>query len=314
LTLWLVAVLAGIGVLLVCFFMTYLYFRYMPIIMTLFEEAEVRLPSPTEFRLDGEDVDFESIDGVPLKGIFVEGKDGNHRTVLFCHEYGGSMHSLGRYAGSLLDRGFNLFAFDFRGHGASPETNGYVPRQWVTDKEVNDILGAIEYLKSRPDLDSSNLGLFGISRGAGAGVCAAAAFPGIKALVLDSAFSTRLTVEKYMKRWAPIYGTISLAYGQLPGWCFFLLGFVSRLTAQRRFKCTFPPVERRLGQLRARPLYMIYGDRDKYVGMDQARELFDRAREPKELWIVPGARHNGSVTVVGKEYADNVASFFERSL
>ena len=37
---------------------------------------------------------------------------------------------------------------------------------------------------------------------------------------------------------------------------------------------------------------MIHGDKDAYIGPEIARRLFAEAGEPKESWIVPGAKHN----------------------
>jgi hypothetical protein len=39
------------------------------------------------------------------------------------------------------------------------------------------------------------------------------------------------------------------------------------------------------------PLLIIQGDRDPIVPLGHARRLFELAREPKELWVVPGGGH-----------------------
>ena len=39
------------------------------------------------------------------------------------------------------------------------------------------------------------------------------------------------------------------------------------------------------------PLLLIHGDQDAIVPMHHSRRLFDLAREPKDLWIVPNAGH-----------------------
>ncbi len=48
---------------------------------------------------------------------------------------------------------------------------------------------------------------------------------------------------------------------------------------------------------------MIHGEKDAYIGPDIARALFAEAREPKELWIVPKAKHNRCREVAPDEYA-----------
>jgi hypothetical protein len=39
------------------------------------------------------------------------------------------------------------------------------------------------------------------------------------------------------------------------------------------------------------PLLILHGDRDLVVPMHHSQRLYDAAREPKQLWIVPGAGH-----------------------
>ena len=59
---------------------------------------------------------------------------------------------------------------------------------------------------------------------------------------------------------------------------------------------------------------MIHGGADTYIKPEMARELFDRAKEPKELWIVDGAKHNQALTVAPDEYRRRVLDFFLRHL
>src|SRR5260370_262698 len=39
------------------------------------------------------------------------------------------------------------------------------------------------------------------------------------------------------------------------------------------------------------PVLIVHGDRDLYFPQDHGRELYDGAREPKELWLLPGFGH-----------------------
>ena len=64
----------------------------------------------------------------------------------------------------------------------------------------------------------------------------------------------------------------------------------------------------------APPLLMIHGEYDNYIKPPMARALFDKARAPKEFWLVPGAKHNQALQVAGEEYRRRVLDFFERHL
>ena len=39
------------------------------------------------------------------------------------------------------------------------------------------------------------------------------------------------------------------------------------------------------------PLLIVHGDQDEFFPVDHAEQLYAAAREPKELWIVPGFGH-----------------------
>ena len=39
------------------------------------------------------------------------------------------------------------------------------------------------------------------------------------------------------------------------------------------------------------PLLIVHGDKDQFFPADHARQLYAAAREPKELWLVPGFGH-----------------------
>ena len=57
---------------------------------------------------------------------------------------------------------------------------------------------------------------------------------------------------------------------------------------------------------------MIHGEKDAYIGPEIARRLFAEAGEPKELWIVPGAKHNRCREVDPDAYAARVVEFLRR--
>jgi hypothetical protein len=44
------------------------------------------------------------------------------------------------------------------------------------------------------------------------------------------------------------------------------------------------------------------------------RALFDVAREPKQLWIVPGATHGAYRAAAGSAYDARLAGFFDKAL
>jgi pimeloyl-ACP methyl ester carboxylesterase len=137
---------------------------------------------PADLLLRAEEVAFHASDGVLLSGWLVKGTP-RTPVVLLCHDLGGSRSTLLGSAVSLNRVGYTLMVFDFRGHGLSTGSGG-----WLGVDEKRDILGAIEFLRTRKDVDSSRIGLWGIGMGAYAGTLAALESPQIVALALDSLY------------------------------------------------------------------------------------------------------------------------------
>jgi pimeloyl-ACP methyl ester carboxylesterase len=131
-------------------------------------------------------------------------------------------------------------------------------------------------------------------------------------VVTDGAFPTRGTMTAYILRWAEIYVKSALFLAVVPRWMYAFVGTISRLRSQRRLNCRFPDVETAASRLSPRPLLMIHGQRDAYIGPDIARDLFERAREPKEMWLVPDAKHNRCRECEPEAYSARVADFFRR--
>ncbi len=57
------------------------------------------------------------------------------------------------------------------------------------------------------------------------------------------------------------------------------------------------------------PMLFIHGDKDTYVPTYMVYQLYEAKPEPKELWIVPGARHAASYQDNKEAYTQKVASF-----
>lgn len=137
------------------------------------------LRTPADQHLDFENVTFPSEDGVPLEGWFVP-RAGSSKLVIANHprwfnRYGCPTHiepwkSLGAVAGNdfevnfipdykiLHDAGYNVLAYDLRNHGHSGSGNGSLVSSGRY--ESRDVIGSLDYIRSRADLRSMATGLF----------------------------------------------------------------------------------------------------------------------------------------------------------
>ncbi len=301
-------------------FVVLLLGKYVRICLNIFVDTPPPLSmGPVDYlRLEGEIVRFRSFDGTSLRGMHLKASAGKpyKGTIVFCHEYGSDMYSCARYTRPLIDTGYDVFTFDFRAHGQSSSHPGYKPLQWPSDKELEDVLGACAYMESvlAGEGKPTQIGLFGISRGAGAGILAAASDPNIKALVCDGAFSTETTITALMKRWAYIFARVKLVYENHPdAFWKFLFWWMMRF-AQPKLKRRFPSVRKALRDMQPRPVFFIHGQRDSYIRVDQTYLLYAEAPSPKYLWIAEGAKHNQAVILSPKPYAERTVAFFRRYL
>lgn len=294
-------------------FLVWAGLRYGSVIDRIFEERPVFLPLLVEPDDRGEPVSFASGDGLRLEGSYLKRRCPTRAGVLvFCHEYLSDRWSCLPYLDHLRDLGFDLFTFDFRNHGASGRDPSYAPLQWTTDHEIRDLSAALDYLRSRPDHDPAGYGLFGVSRGGGAALAVAARERDVWGVITDGAFPTRGTMTAYISRWAEIYVQSKLLLRFVPRWIFDCLGWSSRQRSGKRLGCEFPEIEQAVRRLAPRPWLQIHGARDAYIGPDIARAFASYARQPKELWLVPDAKHNRCRECEPEAYPERLRSFLQR--
>jgi pimeloyl-ACP methyl ester carboxylesterase len=142
---------------------------------------------------------------------------------------------------------------------------------------------------------------------------AAADDPYVRCFVTDGMFATLGTTTPYMLQWFRIYNTYFPLH-LIPDWYVAYIARIGLRRIERERGCHFPSLEDAVAKLSPRPALMIHGEGDTYIKPDMARALYDRAGEPKEFWLVPGAKHNQGLHVAGEEYRRRVLRFFEQHL
>lgn len=292
----------------------YLRWKYLHVIVRIFQEKPLFVVPRGDPRPDAESVTFRTADGLALCGCYLATPHRRRGVILFGLEFGSGRWSCRPYCEHLVENGFDVFAFESRNQGASDRLPGYEPLQWLTRYEVEDTRAALAYLKGRPDADPRGVGFFGISKGGAAGLFAAAGDAYVRCCVTDGAFATYTTLVPYMRHWFRIYNRSYFLQGLFPSWYYGLIGRVALRRIERERRCRFPDLEGQLRRLAPRPLLMIHGAQDTYIKPAMARALFERARQPKEFWLVEGAKHNQALQVAGDEYRRRVLEFFEKHL
>src|ERR671932_1835701 len=120
-----------------------------------------------------EEVSFASTeDGLPLSGWFFRAVGALPApTVVLSHGVWTGRRECLPLALRFQAAGYNVLVFDFRAHGLSD--GRYTS---VGHLETNDVIGAVQYLKRRPEVDPTRIGVVGFSMGAAAPIQAAARY------------------------------------------------------------------------------------------------------------------------------------------
>jgi fermentation-respiration switch protein FrsA (DUF1100 family) len=69
-----------------------------------------------------------------------------------------------------------------------------------------------------------------------------------------------------------------------------------------------------IGKLKGRPILLIAGVGDEMIPDSHTGFLYEAARQPKELWLIQGANHGGTLSAAGPEYERRVEKFFSGAL
>ena len=232
-----------------------------------FQPHHFQVLSPERFGLEYEDVTLTSSDGVELHGWFLPAEGPALGTVLQLH---GNAENISTHFTSVAwmpARGFNVFALDYRGYGAS---DGVATLEGVQ----LDIDAAMRTLLARGDVDKDRIVIYGQSLGGALAVYNVAHSPfrdHIRALVIESTFSGYVEIarEKFADHWFT-----------------WLFQWIPWLTVDDRFS-PLPEIKK----VSPIPLLILHGDRDPVVPVHHGQRLYEAAMEPKQLWIVPGAGH-----------------------
>lgn len=251
---------------------------------------------PAQYGLTYEEVTFPSRDGLTLRGWFISAPQAGG-TVVFCHGHAGSMDPDVKYVPAFHERGYNVLMFDFRGHGRSEGQHvsmGYYERQ--------DLLGAVDYLQSR---GIDRVGVLGFSMGGAVAMATAPHSEAIRAVVSDGGFARLSNAVAAGVRERGLPDLLAPLVTHPIIWLMGLGLYCSPSEAD--------PI-RWVDKIAPRALLIIHGALDPFVTVEQARELYAAAGEPKEIWIVPEAGHRQVDRRHPEEYRHRVLAFFDQWL
>jgi len=243
--------------------------------------------------LAGRPVQFPSESGATIHGWFIPGKKGKGAIALMHGVHSNRLSMLDR-ARFLSHEGFTVLLFDFQAHGESAGkhiTFGYL--------ESKDAKAAINFLQS--SASEEKIGLIGVSMGGAAALLASPPLD-VNAMILEMVYPT-------IKQ--AVSDRLSMRLGKWSG------VLTPLLTWQLKPRLgidadALRPIDK-VGNIRAPKLFIV-GAEDQHTTLEESREMFKVASEPKELWIVKGAKHVDLHQVARQEYEQRVLDFFEQHI
>jgi len=249
--------------------------------------------TPADSGLTHEAFEFRSGDGVRLAGWWLPANSAPESApvVIFLHGYTQSKAACLDVGALLVEAGYSVLSFDFRGHGASDGSTAT-----LGTLEMPDATAAFEAARSRT---SGPVHLLGWSQGGAMAIMLAADQPEVASAISDCGFAT---LRHFLEASIP-------AQSHLP---FFPIGSLAYLLAGR---LAGTDLDRNsalaaVGRVR-QPLLLVQGEDDRFTPPSDVDLLAAAATGSSrlEVWKVAGAGHLGAVTIAPLEYRTRVLAF-----
>lgn len=243
--------------------------------------------TPAKFELHYEDFYVLSQDGNKLHGWMIHNSEKKlpRATVVHFHGNAENMTSHFSFFAWLLDDGFDLVVFDYRGYGAS---EGRPTRKGLVDDGKAILSWVNEHARSKDLIIAAQ------SLGGAVAIPAIAKSPAssarIRAIILDSTFSSYRTIAR--KKVAQFWLTWPFQWPL----SFLVSDGLSPIDSIRDVHI---------------PLVFVHSPRDPAVPYALGRELYDAAHDPKTFWDVLWGGHTSAFLAEDDRYRQKLLDYLD---
>lgn len=261
--------------------------------IVLFSLRQPIVTTPADYGLEYEDVEFQSTDGLTLKGWFIpaESTGGPEKVIIITHPLPFNRHGflaknqgllplfktdvdLLQIAPALHREGYSVLMLDLRNHG---ESESGLTGVGLT--EYQDVLGAIAYVQGRPSLRAPQIGLVSFCMGANSSIVALGKggdlVKDVKFLVAVQPVSVSVFFRCYMRN---VYTPLSL----------YLIPIVDRFVQWRGGFAFKEMTPLRFASDVQIPTLYIQAREDPWTELSDIEGFYDATAGPKDLWWIEG--------------------------
>ncbi len=215
--------------------------------------------------------------------------------IILCPGYNSNRSDLLSLGAMLRDNHFNVYLFNFQGPKSKEQRSNLGPRQ------ASDLLVAIDLVTKQSGVNPNRVGVFGTSVGGYAALAAAESNPKVKALAVDTTYST--PEQMFDSQIDRLLGGSSGLFRLITETEFHLatMGGESYAVAANLSKLTDVP-----------KLFMSGRDYPPLAAATE--ELYNLAPQPKQLLVMEHSASSLGSESEKREYEDQVLNFFEQKL
>jgi dipeptidyl aminopeptidase/acylaminoacyl peptidase len=245
-----------------------------------------------------EDVRLTTVDGVEIAAWYIAPPVESRAALIFVHGLGHNRQYMLDQAAVLYRNGYGALLIDLRNHGESGgemTTLGFY--------EPYDIQAGIDFLLTRPEVDSEQIGVVGQSLGGVTAIRAAAQMPELRAVVVQSVFTS-------------IEENIASGVRQITGLPAFPFAPMVIYFGQQETGLSIEQVRPidDIAHISPRAVLLLHGQQDRTITPDNSQRLYDAAGEPKQLVWFPDAAHGGLMASDSELWETSIVSFLDRYL
>ena len=242
-----------------------------------------------------QDVEFLAVDGSTLRGWLIPGPHRGRAAVVAVHGAGADRREFLRQAPLFYNAGYATLLFDCREQGVS---DGAARGISLGFREHHDVSSAVAYVHQQ---GFDRVAVIGTSQGGASVIMAAAADRTIDAVIAENPFTS---VHDLVRDVRSVPERFPRA----------LLSLVSGMAVLRMGGLGEPSPLDVVDRIAPRPLLLMHGTEDTAIPHSHSQALYERAADPKELWIVPDGRHAMLYNSHPDEWRQRVLGFLSRSI